>query len=81
MPLGPRLGVDFLPIRSNLEAALTASHQGDCLQVVAICLYNFFRHTDGMRSVASLLAVKYLYFHVVCLLVIRSVVLSVLRVK
>ncbi len=63
MPLGPRLGVDFLPVRRNLEAALTASYQRDCFQVVAICLYYFFRHTDGARSVASFLAVEYLYFH------------------
>ncbi len=63
MPLGPRLGVDFLPIRPNLEAALTAPYQRDGLQVVTICLDKFFRHTDGARSVASFLAVKYLYFH------------------
>jgi hypothetical protein len=35
-------------------------------------VYKFFRHTDGARSVVSFLAVEYLDFHMVCLLVLLS---------
>jgi hypothetical protein len=72
--LGPRFGVDFPPVYRHLETALAAPHEGDCLQVIPILVYKFFRHTDGARSVMSFLAVEYLDFHLVCLPVLLSTV-------
>ena len=68
--LGPRLGVDFLPVHRHLKSALATPHEGDSLQVIPKLLYKFFRHTDGARSVVSFLAVQYLGFHLMCLLVL-----------
>jgi hypothetical protein len=66
LPVLLGLGEDGFPVYVHLEAAAGAFRERNSVEVIAELADDLVRHTDGVGSVPSFLAVDNLYIHGVC---------------